>query len=70
MAKKSEGFSGAEIAAVCREAAMAALREDMSTQAVALRHYLEALKKQTPQITDETLAFYRRFEERTKLQSL
>lgn len=70
LAAESEGFSGAEIAAVCREAAMAALREDMGAQAVCVRHYSTALKRQTPQITAETLSFYRRFEERTKLQSL
>lgn len=70
LAAESEGLSGAEIAAVCREAALAALREDMSAQSVQLRHYMTALKSQVPQITQEMLSFYRQFEERTKLQSL
>jgi len=39
VARGSGGLSGAELAAVCREAALAALREDMGAVHVKMRHF-------------------------------
>lgn len=59
IAAKTEGYTGAELAAVCREAAMAALREDVEeADVVAERHFLAALDGVRPALTTEALAKY------------
>ncbi|RLN98340.1 hypothetical protein BBJ28_00010757 [Nothophytophthora sp. Chile5] len=54
-------FSGAELRALCREAALAAVEEDRAAAAVAKRHFVRALANVTPQINDQMLAFFQRF---------
>ena len=66
IAKKTEGFSGADLEALVREAAMAALREDINCKEVKKKHFEEALKKISPSITKEMMEYYRRFVERQK----
>ena len=43
LAADSDGFTGADIMAVCREAALAALVEDMAAEDVCMRHYIKAV---------------------------
>ncbi|GBG68646.1 hypothetical protein CBR_g3187 [Chara braunii] len=43
LAELTVNFTGADIAAVCREAAMAALEEDLDTEEVCMRHFKAAL---------------------------
>lgn len=43
LAKRTNGYTGADIAAVCREATMAALEEDLNAQEVSMRHFNNAL---------------------------
>src|SRR5438876_1074014 len=57
----TEGFSGADIESLCREAAMAALRENMKSKEVTKQNFEEALKKVSPSITKEILRFYENF---------
>jgi transitional endoplasmic reticulum ATPase len=45
LAKKTANYSGADIEAVCREAAMLALREDMKATEVKKKHFEAALKE-------------------------
>ncbi len=52
-AQLTEGYAGADIEAVCREAAIHALREDMSAKTVEERHFMEALKKVRPSVTKD-----------------
>ncbi|MBI2141507.1 CDC48 family AAA ATPase [Candidatus Woesearchaeota archaeon] len=52
-AQLTEGYAGADIEAVCREAAILALRESMAAKAVEERHFMEALKKVRPSVTKE-----------------
>ena len=66
IAKKTEGFSGADLEALVREAAMAALRENINCKEVKKKHFEEALKKISPSITKEMMEYYRRFVERQK----
>jgi transitional endoplasmic reticulum ATPase len=51
LAKKTVGYSGADIEAVCREAAMLALREDIKTKIVKQPHFDAALLKVRPSLT-------------------
>jgi len=66
LAEKTEGFSGADIEALAKEAAMSALRENMKAKEVKEKHFEEALKKITPSLTKEVEQYYRKFVERQK----
>lgn len=51
--------AGAELAGLCREAALGALREDLGgATAVAARHFVAALADARPSLTPELLAKY------------
>ncbi|MBI2580807.1 AAA family ATPase [Candidatus Woesearchaeota archaeon] len=52
-AQLTEGYAGADIEAVCREAAILALRESMTAKSVEERHFMESLKKVRPSVTKE-----------------
>lgn len=54
-------FSGAELYALCREAAMAAIEESKQAEHVAARHFLRALRLVQPQIDAAMLAFFDNF---------
>ena len=45
VAAKTEGFTGADIAALCREAGMFAIREDVNAETVEAQHFEKALEK-------------------------
>ena len=62
LAARTEGYSGAELAALCREAALAALEEDDDAAAVGARHFDHALTILTPRTPVETLAFFADYE--------
>jgi transitional endoplasmic reticulum ATPase len=53
LAKDSEGFVGADIEAICREAAISALREDIKANEVNMKHFNSAFKKVKPSVTKE-----------------
>jgi SpoVK/Ycf46/Vps4 family AAA+-type ATPase len=67
----SHGFSGAEMVAICRDAALLALEESDSLAStdsmpkIAMRHLLQATKDMQRQITHEMLEFYNSYRERT-----
>lgn len=66
LSKKTDGFSGADIESLCREAAMNALRENIKSKEVREKHFTEALKKITPSLSKEIRDHYAKFEERQK----
>jgi transitional endoplasmic reticulum ATPase len=66
LAKRTQGFSGADIASVCREAAMSALRENINTKEVKSKHFEEAMKKAIPSLTPALQKHYESFEQRRK----
>jgi len=72
LAKKLEGYSGADIEAVVREAALSALRENIDCKEVLEQHFDDVLKKMKPSITDDMFAKYQKAVEtlrKTKLES-
>ena len=66
IAKLTEGYSGSDLEAVCREAAMSALREDINAKRVSKRHFEYALNKIKPSITNEMIQYYKKWIERYK----
>ncbi len=63
LAKKTEGYTGADLEAVVREAGMLALRESKEAKQVKLSHFEEALKKIKPSITKSTIEVYKKVED-------
>ena len=53
LAEKTEGYVGADIEGVCREAAMIALREDFHVKSVKMGHFLSALNVVKPSVDKE-----------------
>jgi transitional endoplasmic reticulum ATPase len=64
LAKLTENYSGADLEALCREAAITALRENKKAKEVTMKHFQKALKKVAPSLNDKIIEFYKRFEER------
>ncbi|KAF7653622.1 hypothetical protein LDENG_00080670 [Lucifuga dentata] len=55
---RTNKYSGAEITALCREAALLALQEDIKAQHIATRHFESALNTVTPRIPDSLIQSY------------
>ena len=53
LAEKTEGYTGADIEALCREAAIFALRKDIKADKINMSCFEKALKKVRPSITKE-----------------
>jgi len=71
LARKTKGFSGADIAAVCREAAMQALRRsDLKPTKVTMEDFEYALSNARPSISQDLLNYYREFEASMKKQTI
>lgn len=64
LAAATSGYTGADIAAVCREAALAALDEDLQAAVVGHRHFHAALQRVPPSAPQHggTLNMYERFQ--------
>ncbi len=63
IAKETAGYTGADLEAVVREAAYFALRENMASDQVKKKHFLEALKKVKPSVNKSTIDLYKKIEE-------
>ena len=55
---RTRGRAFAELEAVCREAALGAIREDVAASTVAQRHFDAARAAVTPLLTPQSLAAY------------
>ncbi|MEM0481402.1 MAG: CDC48 family AAA ATPase [Nitrososphaerota archaeon] len=60
LAAITEGYTGADLEAVCREAALTAARENIEADKVEWRHFSQALQKVGPSITEEIRGEYER----------
>ena len=56
IAEMSEGYVGADIENLCREAGMMAIRDN--SEKVYMKHFLEAMKKIHPSVDEETIKYY------------
>ena len=62
MAEKLDGYVGADIESLCREAAMLALRKDKNAKEVTKKHFEDAMKKVTASVLKEAMDKYRQVE--------
>ncbi|MBI2658217.1 CDC48 family AAA ATPase [Candidatus Woesearchaeota archaeon] len=63
LAKKTEGYVGADIESVCREAAILALREDINSKEIYKKHFEKALEKVRPSVTKDVEKAYEELQE-------
>ena len=66
IAELTEGYSGADLEALVREAALTALREDMNAKYVRMRHFLNAMDRIPPSLSPEIIRFYEQWKEKVK----
>ncbi len=66
LADITEGYVGSDIAALCREAAMLALREKGDSEQVEMHHFRGVLKKVKPTIDETITDYYERVREKFK----
>ncbi|MEK6823463.1 MAG: CDC48 family AAA ATPase [Nanoarchaeota archaeon] len=63
IAKKTDGYTGADLEALAREAALLSLRENIDAEEVHKKHFEEALNKVKPSVTTNTIKVYKKVEE-------
>ena len=68
LAGLSDGYVGADIEAICREAAMLALREDIKAKEVTEKHFEDALKKVHPSVNNDIKEAYDNLEKQFRMQ--
>ncbi|HKS59226.1 MAG TPA: AAA family ATPase, partial [Thermoplasmata archaeon] len=61
LAQRTEGFVGSDLAALCREAGLMAIRQNLNAKRVTMEHFEQALKMIHPSCDPETLRFYEEF---------
>ncbi|MFH0711657.1 MAG: CDC48 family AAA ATPase [archaeon] len=62
LADETDGYTGADIESLAREAAMLALREDIDTKKVTKKHFEQAMEKVQPSVTKNDQQRYRQVE--------
>ncbi|KAL9851643.1 ATPase family gene 2 protein homolog A isoform 1-T1 [Geothlypis trichas] len=70
LVERTQKYSGAEITAVCREAALLALQEDIHAKSIAGRHFRSALTVVSPRIPDSLIQFYADYQQQSGLHAL
>ncbi len=63
ISKKTDGYTGADMEALAREAALIALRESLAAKTVKKSHFEDALKKVKPSVNKGVLEVYKKVEE-------
>lgn len=70
LSKETEGFSGADIEALCREAALNAMRKDINSAEVTRKDFDHALKEVKPSVAPEVNEFYESLMKKKKTQKI
>ena len=63
LVEKTQGYVGADIEAVCREAGILALRENMDATIIKMKHFEQAIDKVPPSLEEEEMKRYQEVEE-------
>jgi len=64
LADLTEGYVGADIEGICREAGMMALRENIDAKEVTREHFMKAMENVHPSIDEEMLDYYMEVEKK------
>ncbi|XP_073660955.1 ATPase family gene 2 protein homolog A isoform X5 [Tursiops truncatus] len=67
---QTDTYSGAEIIAVCREAALLALEEDIQANCIMKKHFTQALSTVTPRLPESLRRFYEDYQNKSGLHAL
>ncbi|KIM26415.1 hypothetical protein M408DRAFT_72773 [Serendipita vermifera MAFF 305830] len=70
LASMTDGCSGAELAAMCQEAAMMAMRENIHAAHVSLEHFVAAAARARRGITPDVVEKFRKWRERSGLSEV
>ncbi|KAH7927650.1 AAA-domain-containing protein [Leucogyrophana mollusca] len=70
IARMTEGCSGAEISALCQEAALLTMKEDINSPHVPQRAFIAAARAIQKQITPDVIEKYQRWREKNGLRSV
>ncbi|OWF55570.1 Spermatogenesis-associated protein 5 [Mizuhopecten yessoensis] len=70
LVRRTADYSGAEVSAVCHEAAMFALQEDINSQTVHKRNFDAALTVIKPRISAELMEYYKNYQLETGIQKM
>ncbi|CAO3680002.1 unnamed protein product [Umbelopsis ramanniana] len=70
LALKTDGYSGAEVVAICQEAALQAMEDDIDAQFIRQEHFVRAIRSMKKRITPEMLQFYDDFRSKSGLKSV
>lgn len=70
LAEKTEMFSGAEITALCREAALAALEENIESNQVLRRHFDAAFGAVKPRTSSHLIELYHKYQNESGIHSI
>jgi len=60
-AKATEGYVGADIEGICREAAMTSLRRDIGSKEISAKDFEDAIKRVPKSVTDDVADLYEEF---------
>jgi len=63
IAEKTEGYSGADLEGICREAGIQALRENIDAKEVSMKQFDYALNRIKPSLTKKDIEIYEKFAE-------
>ncbi|EGG17099.1 AAA ATPase domain-containing protein [Cavenderia fasciculata] len=66
----TDGYSGAEVTSICKEASVCAMKEDLNIEKVEMRHFQSAIGLVKKGITKEMIEFYDNYQKQSKLQKL
>ncbi|XP_059779533.1 ATPase family gene 2 protein homolog A isoform X1 [Balaenoptera ricei] len=67
---QTDTYSGAEIIAVCKEAGLLALEEDIQAKSITKKHFTRALSIVTPRLPESLRRFYEDYQEKSGLHVL
>jgi len=70
IAELTDGYSGAEMVAICREAALCAMATDVNATVVTKEDFTAALEVVKPRLTPDVMEFYENYSKSCGLQSI